>query len=128
MAGWRIGLALILIAVLWNGLIIMVFFLDHSDEQPVVYERYNDALVAGDLAAAWGLGCRPDRDAVSLVEFTTRFARAVGPLGRLESWSKLRGGPGWNGTDGNENRRPRISDVEGHKCVRLGDNPLGEPF
>lgn len=127
-AGWRIGLALIILAVLWNVMGLVLFFADHSDEQPVVYDRYNDALVSGDLAAAWGLGCRSDRDAVPLPEFVTRFERAVASLGALESWSRLRGGPGWNGSKGSENRRPRIVDVDGHKCVRLGPNPLGEPF
>lgn len=127
-AGWRIGLALIIFAVLWNAVILVLIFVDHSDEQPVVYVRYNDALVSGDLAVAWGLGCRPDRDGVPLMEFTARFERAVASLGTLESWSRLRGGPGWNGSKGSENRRPRIDEVDGHKCVRLGPNPLGEPF
>lgn len=91
-------------------------------------ERYNDALVADDLDAAWGLICPSDREDSSLEEFREAFRAVVAPLGGLESWSRLRGGPEWHGPNGSEQRNPEIIEEGGQHCVRFTSNPLGEPF
>jgi hypothetical protein len=106
----------------------LFFWRDDGDDFPFVYDRYNDALVAGDPAAAWGLTCRSDRQRVSLEEFEQRLEQALRPLGELESWSRLRGGPGWHGSRDNDHRLPDIVEEDGHHCVRIGNNPLGDPF
>ena len=98
------------------------------DDEGYVYTRYNDALVAGDWAGAWGMGCRSDRDRVDLDAFEKMAEQAVRPLGGLDSWDRLRGGAEWNGPDGTQNRLPHVDDIDGQACAHFGDNPLGEPF
>jgi hypothetical protein len=127
-SGFRLGVAIFTLVVVWNALILVLVFVDHSDEEPVIVARYNDALVAADLESAWGLGCRQDRSQTSLDEFVTLYESAVAPLGGLESWGRLRGGPEWSGPSGSQQRVPSLTKVDGHWCVRLGGNPLGEPF
>ncbi len=106
------------------GVVIWAFFFwDRDDDGGFVYDRYNDALVAGDVGAAWGLTCPEDRETVSLDDFERRVARALRPLGELESWSRLRGGPEWHGTLADEQRRPEIVDDGDQPCVRIDANP-----
>jgi hypothetical protein len=124
--GWSIVIAVVAIVAAWNVVIFWSF--RGTSDRGFVNTRYNDALVDGDLAGAWALGCADDRSRVSLEEFATLVADAVEPLGGLTGWSRLRGGPEWHGRDGDVQRSPSIRSDDGHSCVGLGGDPLGEPF
>jgi hypothetical protein len=112
------------------ALLMMIFNVgEWPDEKQELYQRYNDAMVAADLALAWELGCAADQAEVTLAEFRGLYAAAVEPLGaRLDSWHRLRGGPLWEGPVRSLNAMPDIAKVDGHYCVHLGGSPLGEPF
>lgn len=129
MSGRRLAAILVVSIVSFNIFALMVVRSARADERAVVYSRYNDALVDGDLQLAWALGCASDRRDVSLDEFVGLFEQALQPLGgELQSWGRLRGGPEWYGGSGSIKSLPPIQKVDGHYCVRLGGNPLGDPF
>jgi hypothetical protein len=126
--GWVLGILLVIGPVFWNVPFILDLVTDTDHEYAVVYTRYNDALVSGDLVAAWALGCPDDRGRVTLEEFTALYEDAVAPLGGLDDWRRLRGGPEWQGPDGTQHRNPPIHGQDGRQCVVLGGNPLGYEF
>jgi hypothetical protein len=111
-----------------TALIWAFLFWDRSGGKGDVYERYNDALIADDVGAAWGLLCREVREDMPLDEFEERLTVALRTVGELESWSRLRGGAEWHGTRADERRRPEVVDGADHSCVRIGGNPLGNRF
>ena len=127
-ATW-VRIALIAAAVLTLSGIWVWTASEDTGDYGAVYERYNDALVAGDFPAAWGLVCASDREDATIEEFVERFRAATASTGELESWSRLRGGPEWHGTRGSEQRRPEIvEEAAGRHCVRFTGNPLGKRF
>ena len=116
---WTIAVALVvLVAFRWPG----------PSEEGFVYERYNDSIVAGDIGAAWGLGCASSRSDVAFTEFEDLVKSALSSTGHLQSWRRLRGGPLWVGTRAEEKRNPSMKEEFGQACVVLGGNPLGDPF
>ena len=129
-SGWVLGILIALpVVIIWNLFVTALPEIFPTDrEGDFVYTRYNDALVAGDTASAWGLGCVEDSERLSLSDFEGNFKGASGELGGLNSWQRLRGGPRWIGQDKNVLRRPNIEKVDGHSCVHFSDNPLGDPF
>jgi hypothetical protein len=118
----------LVVLVGFTGINAWLTFSFSRDDEGYVYTRYNDALVAGDWAGAWGMGCRSDRDRIDLDAFEDLVDQAVQPLGGLDSWGRLRGGAEWHGPDGTQKRRPDVDDTDGQACIHFGDNPLGEPF
>jgi hypothetical protein len=127
-SSFRVVGAIVALIVVFNFMALQLVRSDKPGERAVVSGRYNDALVDGDLDAAWGLGCREDRARVAYEAFAMLYADAVAPLGGLSGWHQLRGGPEWRGPSGSQHRLPVLTEGSGHWCVRLGENPLGEPF
>ena len=125
---WQIAAGMVAWTVAVALAVLVPFRGPGTSEKGFVYERYNDSIVAGDVAAAWGLGCVSSRSEITLVEFEELLISALSSTGRLESWGRLRGGPKWFGDRAQEQRIPSMKEEFGHSCVVLGGNPLGDPF
>lgn len=113
------------------GVLALVLLMNPPRSWPAERRRvstwYNDALTDGDLSVAYTLGCAADRRDVSLERFRELYTAALRPLGgRLESWGQLRGAVDWHGSSSDRQSSPDIEQVDGHYCVHLGGNPLGD--